>query len=242
MVDQSIAFSVAQTRASSRNAKIILMVEAAEHTTGSDIALGFRVHSGWAALVALAGPASAPLVVERARLQLTDPASSGPFQPYHAAAEMSLTDAEGFLKTCEADVSSRARSSLGDVLVKMRECDYAVGGCGILFGSGRRPGSLAGILSSHAMIHSAEGEFFRAAVVNASEYYELPVIRISECDLWSVAENSIDLPVSTLQKHLAAIGKSIGPPWRQDEKYASLAAWIALAKSVAKTYPQPARS
>lgn len=218
------------------------MVAAAEHTAGSDVALGFRVHSGWAALVALAGPASSPLVVERARLQLTDPASSGPFQPYHAAAEMSLTDAEGFLKTCQADVALRARSSLGDLLVKLRERDYAVGGCGILFGSGRRPGSLAGILSSHAMIHSAEGEFFRAAVVNASEYYGLAVIRISARDLWAVAEKSINLPISTLQEHLAAIGKSIGPPWRQDEKYASLAAWTALAKSVVMTYPQPARS
>jgi hypothetical protein len=28
-----------------------------------------------------------------------------------------------------------------------------------------------------------------------------------------------------------ALGKSLGPPWRQDEKLASMVAWIALAEA-----------
>ncbi len=32
--------------------------------------LGFRVHSGWAAAVALCGPLDAPVVVDRRRIQL----------------------------------------------------------------------------------------------------------------------------------------------------------------------------
>jgi hypothetical protein len=39
------------------------------------------------------------------------------------------------------------------------------------------------------------------------------------------------LPAVDLQQRIAGLGKSLGPLWRQDEKLASLAAWIALAES-----------
>lgn len=49
----------------------------------AEAALGFRAHSGWAAMVALAGALNAPLVVDRRRLELADPHRTGPMQPYH---------------------------------------------------------------------------------------------------------------------------------------------------------------
>ena len=38
-------------------------------------------------------------------------------------------------------------------------------------------------------------------------------------------------PGTDLQQRIGELGRSLGPPWRQDEKLASLAAWIALAES-----------
>jgi hypothetical protein len=201
----------------------------------SNVALGFRVHSGWAALVALAGGPGASSVIERARIQLADSANSGPFQPYHRAAEMSLAEAEAFLRRCSSDASSLARRSLGDVLDRLRERDCVVDGCGILFGSGRQPGTLAEILSSHAMIHTAEGEFFRKVLGGACEHHGQSVTRVKERELWTVAEQCTKMTAQGLQQHLAVLGKSIGPPWRQDEKYACLAAWIVMAEKLGAT-------
>jgi hypothetical protein len=45
--------------------------------------IGLAPHSGWAALVALAGPKTAPRVVLRERLEMTSPKLAGPKQPYH---------------------------------------------------------------------------------------------------------------------------------------------------------------
>jgi hypothetical protein len=54
-------------------------------------------------------------------------------------------------------------------------------------------------------------------------------MKIKERDLMAKASGSTGLSEARLQHHLQSIGKQLGPPWRQDEKSATLAAWIALA-------------
>jgi hypothetical protein len=41
---------------------------------------------------------------------------------------------------------------------------------------------------------------------------------------------ALALPAAAIQKQLAAWGKTVGAPWRQDEKLAAIAAWVTLAK------------
>ncbi len=54
-------------------------------------ALGFSVHTGWAALVALSGPADAPQVVDRRRIELIDgPDADAARFLYHLASELDL--------------------------------------------------------------------------------------------------------------------------------------------------------
>ena len=57
---------------------------------------GFRAHSGWAAMVAVAGTILAPLVIERRRVVIADPSMAGSKQPYHAAALRRKTVAPQF--------------------------------------------------------------------------------------------------------------------------------------------------
>ena len=49
---------------------------------GMRTALGFRAHSGWAALVAVAGTIDALRVLERRRIVIADPEMPGSKQPY----------------------------------------------------------------------------------------------------------------------------------------------------------------
>ena len=78
------------------------------------------------------------------------------------------------------------------------------------------------------MIHTADGVFFRNAIERACEQLEVPVIRVKERDVCSVAEDKLRLTAERLQGHLAVMGKTAGPPWTQDQKLAALAAWIAI--------------
>jgi hypothetical protein len=198
-------------------------------------ALGFRVHSGWSAVVAVEGPLPSPSVICRARIEIKDAAMAGSTQPYHYAAEMSLERATQFLERCTAASWKFAVRALDEVLAGLRERGYDAVRCGILTGSGRKLPDLAGTLASHALIHTAEGEFFRAVVAHTCEERHLPVIGVREKELWTRAPTVLSLTEEALRLQIAAIGKRIGPPWTQDEKHSALVAWMALAATAAET-------
>ena len=185
-------------------------------------ALGVRVHSGWAALIAIAGPAAAPEVIERRRLELAD--GSMPKQPYHAAEALlgkaGLAAAEALIARAAERTGRMARDAIGAVAADLARRGYEVSGCGILASSGRALPGAAGILASHALIHSAEGELYRQAVADAAGEAKLEVVRIRERD--------VRVRAGGLTATLAAMGKRTGPPWTEDQKLATLAAWLVL--------------
>jgi hypothetical protein len=57
----------------------------------------------------------------------------------------------------------------------------------------------------------------------------LQVHRIKEKELFNLAERKFDTPTATLLQTLDDLGKITGPPWRQDQKFAALAGWLASA-------------
>ncbi len=191
-------------------------------------ALGFRVHSGWAAVVAVSGPLTAPGVTGRWRIEMVAPGIPGSKQPYHAAENLELKEAEQFLLRCSDSSASLARKAIGECIHDTNKKGQRVFRCGILLASGRPVGTLAAILASHALIHSAEGEFFRAVILDACKHHELQVIAVKEKDLFCrFLERHISQ--EALDQYLSSVGRAIGPPWRRDEKLAMLVAWLALA-------------
>jgi hypothetical protein len=193
-------------------------------------ALGFRAHSGWAVAVAVAGSPSKPVVLERRRIVTADAAIPGSKQPYHAAEPLDLPKAEALIRLCRDSSTLLAKSSVSDMVAQLTRKGHRVGAAGILFASGRPLPDLAATLRSHALIHTAEGEFFRQAIVRASEHCSLLVTRVKEREIWDKGAAVFRLDSADLQQRIGELGRSLGPPWRQDEKMASLAAWIALAE------------
>src|ERR1700680_4913840 len=72
-------------------------------------AIGFRVHSGWAAVVAVAGSPLSPVVLDRRRIEIADRSIHGSVQPYHAAKELGMSKAESFLKRCSESSQALAQ-------------------------------------------------------------------------------------------------------------------------------------
>jgi len=193
-------------------------------------ALGIRAHSGWAALVALSGSPEAPDVIHRRRIVTADPDIRGSKQPFHAAEPLKLPDAQALIDECTKSTRRLSREALRAAIANLREKDVEVVGCGVILGSGRSLPALEAILASHALLHTAEGEFYRQALVEAGEHCGLPVSGVKEREAYERVAEQLHLSADELQSRVAALGRGIGPPWTQDQKYAALVAWLALAK------------
>jgi hypothetical protein len=198
---------------------------------GEAAALGFRAHSGWTAVVAVAGSPGRPVVLERRRIETADTAIPGSKQPYHAAERLGVERAETLIRQCRDSSTLLAMRAVSAMVAQLKQNGLTVVGAGILFASGRPLPDLAATLRSHALIHTAEGEFFREVLVRASEHCSLHVTKVKEREVWDRGTMVFRLPSADLQQRIGGLGRSLGPPWRQDEKLASLAAWIALAES-----------
>jgi hypothetical protein len=204
-------------------------------------ALGFRAHSGWTAAVAVAGTAREPIVLERRRLEIADPSLPGSRQPYHAAEPLGLEAAEALLARCRESSTALAAEGVASMLAQLGERGYRALVAGILLGAGRPLPELAATLRSHALIHTAEGEFFREAVRAASERCSLAVIGIREREVWERGAAAVGLAADDLRRRIDALGRTLGPPWTQDEKLAALAGWTALAEAAVRGKARHAR-
>ncbi len=190
--------------------------------------IGCRAHSGWAVLVAVSGTVGAPQIIDRRRVELIT--SGLPKQPYHASEKLDLTDAARLIRESSNTAKNLGRCALRELVDTLGRDGYSVRGVGIGLSSGRPLGTLARTLASHAMIHMAEGELFRNALISASEQCELPVTRVRERDLLAHASNQLGTPIEKLRVRLADLGRPLGPPWREDEKISALLGWLILAE------------
>jgi hypothetical protein len=192
-------------------------------------ALGFRAHSGWAAAVALVGPPRSPEVIDRRRITLVEPGSPGGVQPYHAARTMDLPKAEEFIKAVISVIDRSALLSVRSFMDAINGQGHMTACCGIVLASGRALPALEATLRSHAMVHTAEGELYRAAIARAAKALNLRCVRIPERDLYKVASRHLNISEPKLKTRLTEMGRAVGSPWSADEKCATLVAWLALA-------------
>jgi len=188
-----------------------------------DAALGVRSHSGWAAYVVLAGDPKAPDILARGRMQLCDPRLEGAKQPFHHAEPMPFTRGAAFVERCRQSTLTLARDAVGRLLDTA-----AIRGCCLLTSSERALPGLKAILASHALIHTAEGAFYRDALEAACDARNIPVRRVREREIETACQC---LPASPAEVNdrLAGFGRSLGAPWTQDEKLSARGAWLMLA-------------
>jgi hypothetical protein len=208
-------------------------IDPATSGTPGGAAFGLRVHSGWAALAAVAGPLAAPTVLERRRIELADRTVPGGVQPFHAARLLALDEARQLVGQSLEGATRMARSALAATAAELRRRGTEVIACGLIQSSARSLPDLGAVLASHALVHTAEGELFREALSTAATGLGLSVLRIKERDLLDRCAATLATATGAacdVERRLADLGRTLGPPWRQDEKLATVAAWLALAE------------
>jgi hypothetical protein len=193
-------------------------------------ALGFRAHTGWAAMVAAAGPPSSPTMLQRARVEMIaghDPAAP-PFV-YHAASKLPLRAAERLVRESADQARTRAQQAIAAAIGELRERGYEIVATGVIVGNKLVTASLETILGAHPLIHAAEGELFRQAIVAGSETCDLPVTSVRAGELFSRGAKTLRVSEAILRARLAEAGRGAGKPWAQDQKESLLVALLALA-------------
>lgn len=168
-------------------------------------------------MVAVGGTVSEPQVVERRRIVIADPEMPGSKQPYHAAAGLSYLQAEKLIQAAIESSRGLALEAISAAIKRLDAQGNKVAGCGVILGSGKKLPELAKILGSHPLLHTAEGVMFRDVLLWAAKECALPVHGVSEK---SLAESSLE--------QIDSLGKLIGPPWTEDQKFATLAGLEAL--------------
>jgi hypothetical protein len=191
-------------------------------------AIGFRVHSGWSAVVTVCLERGAPVVLHRRRAHLVETFTYTFRQPYHTAEKMELAEARKFISQVRAKARDLAYRAIHGLKEELEELGYHLSRGALLLASGRPLPELEKILASHALIHTADGELFREALLHASERCGLTVAGIKERELLEQAAKALRVPQSSLLRKVTELGRSFGAPWSQDEKFATLGAWLAL--------------
>ncbi len=144
---------------------------------------------------------------------------------------MRLAAASEFIASVREKGRELAYRALRDLQVELEARDYQLTRAALLL-AGRRPlPELEKILTSHALIHTADGELFRECLLHASARCGLDVVSIRERELLEQAAKALRVPRPTLLRRVTELGRPFGAPWSQDEKFAALAAWLAALLS-----------
>lgn len=192
------------------------------------VAIGFRVKSGRAIVIVLAGPPDSPQVLARREIALCDRAVPDSIQPYHAALEMPGTKATKEIERLVKIVRRATSASIGELVKEWREAGHEIRGAGLVVGSLIDP---ATIKNDHIRAHALEGQLFRVSVQEALESKELKSVAIPERDVYSRAASALARSEDELKRVVSELGRAVGGPWRADEKTAALAAWMAFVGS-----------
>jgi hypothetical protein len=199
-------------------------------TARQSAALGFSVHTGWAALVAVSVPAAGEIaLLDRRRIvMIPDSDREESRFVYHAARELELPEAERRVRSSSERARRNAREAVEAAMKELGGGGQRVIASGLV-GGGRPPaGSLEAILKSHSLVHAAEGALFREAIRAASEALELRTTEVRSKELAERAARRLGLSTAKLETLLARVGHEAGPPWAKDQRDACLAAVVAL--------------
>jgi hypothetical protein len=194
------------------------------------VALGWKAHSGWAALVAVGGDVRDPRVVERSRVALVPADGDWAKQPYHAAEGLPPADACEVVARGIDSAQRLAAAALHAARERCARAGHEVCGCGVLTGAGMPAWSTAEILAVHFRMHKAEGELFRDALVAGANACGLALVTLPDKSALESAAKALGLSRAKLDATLALLGKAAGAPWGKDQKEAAAAALVALAQ------------
>jgi hypothetical protein len=193
--------------------------------------LGLKSHSGWAALVVVGAVGGELRVVDRRRLELAREADAWARQPYHAAEHLKPEAAREMVRRGVASARQLAAREILAAVRDARAAKHEIAACAVLVGDPMPDWSVDEILAVHFRMHRAEGALFQDVLAAAAKACGITVVPVPAKQLAERTRTAFGPRAAAVVARIARLGKSVGPPWRRDQKDATLAAAIALKES-----------
>jgi hypothetical protein len=190
------------------------------------LAIGFRVKTGRATAVVMAGPASAPRILSRRSLQLWDPAIPESHQPWHADFELPPDESARIVPIALEAVDRVASSVLRTLVNEVRSAHGPIVGIALVAGSSTDPES---IRNPHMRAHAREGQLFPQALATAAKTLRIPAVTLVESEVFASAASKLGKSPDAIKRAVTELGRNVGKPWSSEEKAAAAAAWMTLA-------------
>jgi hypothetical protein len=187
-------------------------------------ALGFRVKSGWAAVVLLSDGADSPKLCDNRAIDLSDPKVPETRQPYHAAFGELETDAKTISRRTGI-VQRVTKQSITTLLAVHRAKGYSIVGASLVVGSQLDPASIS---NPHIRAHALEGLLFRSALKQALNAHRIRTAILLERDAYVSAGTQLGKRYDDVRQTIQNLGRSCDGPWRAEQKLAAVGAWLAL--------------
>jgi len=188
--------------------------------------LGFRVKSGWAMAVLLAGPSQSPQIVKCGPILLSDPHVSRSRQPYHAALPHAIERRDAITQELVSVVRAAAEKSVRELLEEAAAAGYEVRRAALVVGSLVDPATLH---NDHMKAHGFEGQLFRTVLEDAFRARGISCATLVEKSAYEEASEALRLTPAKAKNSVAKWGEMREGSWRAEEKLAALGAWMALA-------------
>lgn len=152
-----------------------------------------------------------------ARADRWDAGRAGAGSGFHAAAGLPPPEAEALVRRAVDAVTETAGRRLAEVCAELGADSGGPDAVAVVVGDFPVPESVPAILASHTLMHAAEGQLYRDALLDAADAAGLRATGVSA----KVASARL---AGDLGDVVRAVGAAAGPPWRKEHKLAAVAA------------------
>src|SRR5881397_2358375 len=173
--------------------------DAGSGDSGRAAAIGCRAHTGWAALVVVAGGVERPEVVFRGRAELGDPTGQVRRNVYQSARALEPAVAADLVEAAGRIAAEQAAAALERTVRDAAHEDAVVRSCAVVVGTFPAGARLESILASHAFAHAAEGRLYQGALLQGAESRGLDTIAIPKRAIWEQGESALGVPQDELR-------------------------------------------
>jgi hypothetical protein len=141
---------------------------------------------------------------------------------YHLAAEQPPAEAARLVAAVHDQAAAAAVAAVSGLPVSDLAGAVVVGAT---------PGALKPVdecVRTHTTVHTAEGALYRSVLWDAFGDKGVAVSAVARNDLPEEVALAVGRDAASVQALIAELGKSLGPPWRREQKEAALAGWWGL--------------
>jgi predicted outer membrane repeat protein len=185
--------------------------------------VGVADHNGWAVCVTVAASRGLPVVVDRRRVELIDPAV--PSQPYHhETVRMPLPDAEALVVRVRESVMRTTLARLSELRDELQP-PYTIVAMTL-----RNPPlnyvpvTVAEAHASYSVMCRADGMMYHDALCTTARRLNLALELHDHGEEVARAADRLGTSIGAIEQFLRAAGDSLGPPWQKEHRLAAAAA------------------